>query len=349
METPLRVVHYLNQFFGQVGGEDKADMPLLVKEGPVGPGLAVKAALGTAGEVVATMVCGDNYLSADLEGRAAEVAAVIATFKPDLLLAGPAFGAGRYGMACGAVCRAVRAHLHIPVVTALEENNPAVPLYRSWAHIVPTGPTAASMRKAVADMTKVALRLAAHEELDDGSYFSQGVRQLKRMEYSGAQRAAAMLAARLRGEDMPSEVPLIVFGAAVAAPPLANLKDALIVPITEGGLAPTGNPDRIEASMATKFGVYSLEGVDSLTPEAFQASHGGYDNAMVNADPNRLLPLDALRQLERQGEIGAVAPVFYSTAGNATTVQNASAFGKAIAADIRKRFQAQVGVFLTAT
>ena len=43
---PWRVVHYLNQFFGQIGGEDKADAPLQVKAGPVGPGLAVKEQLG---------------------------------------------------------------------------------------------------------------------------------------------------------------------------------------------------------------------------------------------------------------------------------------------------------------
>jgi len=42
----LKVVHYINQFFGQIGGEDKADTPPLVKEGPVGPGLALQQALG---------------------------------------------------------------------------------------------------------------------------------------------------------------------------------------------------------------------------------------------------------------------------------------------------------------
>ena len=32
----IKVVHYLNQFFGQMGGEDKAGTPPQVKEGPVG-------------------------------------------------------------------------------------------------------------------------------------------------------------------------------------------------------------------------------------------------------------------------------------------------------------------------
>ena len=34
-----RVVHYLNQFFGGMGGEERADTPVTVKEGAVGPGL----------------------------------------------------------------------------------------------------------------------------------------------------------------------------------------------------------------------------------------------------------------------------------------------------------------------
>ena len=29
MADQIRIVHYLNQFFGGVGGEDKADFPLL--------------------------------------------------------------------------------------------------------------------------------------------------------------------------------------------------------------------------------------------------------------------------------------------------------------------------------
>ena len=34
----LKIVHYLNQFFGQIGGEDKADIPPRLKKGTVGPG-----------------------------------------------------------------------------------------------------------------------------------------------------------------------------------------------------------------------------------------------------------------------------------------------------------------------
>ena len=54
MSTKIRVVHYLNQFFAQIGGEDKADVGLAFKDGPAGPGRALQQALGDNGEVVAT-------------------------------------------------------------------------------------------------------------------------------------------------------------------------------------------------------------------------------------------------------------------------------------------------------
>ena len=73
----LRVVHYLNQFFGQVGGEDKAGLKPQVQAGPVGPGLALQQALGDTGEVVATVICGDNYVGDNLEQARAEILELI--------------------------------------------------------------------------------------------------------------------------------------------------------------------------------------------------------------------------------------------------------------------------------
>ena len=38
MGKEIRVVHYINQFFGGLGGEDKADTPPQITEGAAGPG-----------------------------------------------------------------------------------------------------------------------------------------------------------------------------------------------------------------------------------------------------------------------------------------------------------------------
>ena len=61
MEKQIRVVHYLNQFFGQIGGEDKADVGFSVVNGPVGPGVLIQKLLGDKG-----IVAGDRYLRRQL-------------------------------------------------------------------------------------------------------------------------------------------------------------------------------------------------------------------------------------------------------------------------------------------
>ena len=100
MVETLRVVHYLNQFFGGIGAEEHANIPLQVEEGAVGPGRAVQQMLGDRGTVVATFVCGDNYFVEEGEQAAVAARQALEHYAPDLVLAGPAFDAGRYGVAC---------------------------------------------------------------------------------------------------------------------------------------------------------------------------------------------------------------------------------------------------------
>jgi glycine reductase len=346
MGDPLRIVHYLNQFFGQIGGEDKADSGISAVSGPVGPGRVLNAAFDGAGVVVGTVIAGDNFISG--EGRAAEAAKTAAVFAPDLLIAGPAFAAGRYGLACGSVCAAAGERLGIPTLAAMHEDNPGVALYRRKVIIVPTGANAAGMRAAIADIVPVALALAGKEPLPEGKYFTQGIRKLVLRDLRGARRAVDMLTARLSGAANMTELPLPRFEKVEPAPPLEDIASSTIVLVTEGGLTPKGNPDRIEMSMATKFGIYSIAGLERFDAALFEVAHGGYDNSAARRDPNRLLPLDALRALEREGKLH-LGDVIYTTAGNATSVELAAGFGRAMATDIRARFGSRVGALLTAT
>ena len=40
-----KIVYYVNQFYGQIGGEEAADQTPIVKEGSVGPAVAMQEAL----------------------------------------------------------------------------------------------------------------------------------------------------------------------------------------------------------------------------------------------------------------------------------------------------------------
>lgn len=101
----IKVVHYINQFFAQIGGEEMAHIPAERHDGEVkGPGAAFKAAFKDEAEIISTIVCGDSYFNENLEEAKATILAWVKELNPDVFIAGPAFNAGRYGVACGTIC-----------------------------------------------------------------------------------------------------------------------------------------------------------------------------------------------------------------------------------------------------
>ncbi len=349
-DKKYRVVHYLNQFFGQIGGEEKAGIPPMVKEGAIGPGIPLQQALEKEGEIMATVICGDNYFSENIEGAVEKVVEFVSSYKPDVFVAGPAFNAGRYGIACGASCSAVGEKLGIPVVTAMYEENPALGLYRKKVYIIPTTNSVRGMKDAIPNMAGFVRKLGLGQRIglpDEEGYFPRGIRINQFVDRTGAERAVDMLLAKLKGEPFQTEYLMPTFEQVPPSPAIKDLTSTTIALVTSGGIVPLGNPDRIEAASASKFMEYDITGVDNLTPDAYQTCHGGYDPTYANEDPNRVLPLDAMRTLEKDGTIGRLHHLYYVTVGNATSVANAERFGK----DIAERLKAADvdGVILTST
>ena len=158
-----RVIHYINQFFGGIGGEEKADIAPEVRDGIVGPGIALNKALEGKAEIVATIICGDNYAAEHLEELEATVLEWIRSENPDLFIAGPAFAAGRYGTACGHLCNAVATKLKIPVITAMHPVSPGVDIARRNVYIVETKDSARDIGAAAAAMVRIADKLLRGE------------------------------------------------------------------------------------------------------------------------------------------------------------------------------------------
>ena len=345
-----KLIHYINQFFGGIGGEDKADLPPEVREGVVGPGMGLKTALGDEAEIVATVICGDNYCANNLEAVAALLIDVARSHNADGVLAGPAFNAGRYGTACGSVCAAVKKELGIPTVTAMYHENPGVDLYRKNIVIVEAADSARGMGKVLPVMARVMTRLLRGETLGSPAaegLIEQGIRENVFYAEPGAERAVRMLVSKLRGETFATEYKMPVFDRVTPRPAITDMPRATIALVTSGGIVPFGNPDHIAASSAQNFGEYSLSGVTDLVCGTYQTAHGGYDQTYANQDPDRVLPVDALRALEAEGAIGKLHETFYSTVGNGTAVANAKAFGVEIGSRLKA---AHVdGVILTST
>ena len=344
--SSYRIVHYINQFYAGIGGEEKADIPPESREGPVGPGTALSSALKDEAEIVGTIVCGDSYFNENLEEASKTVLEMIKSYMPDMVVVGPAFNAGRYGMACGMVAKLVDENLKIPVVGGMFTENPGVDIYKRHAYFVTTGDSAASMRKAIPDMTAVIKKIIAGEEMTEG-YIKKGLRKNYFAAERGSKRAVDMLLKKIAGEEFVTEYPMPVFDRVAPNKAIKDISKARIALVSSGGPVPKGNPDHIESSSASKYGKYSLKDIDDLNPENGQTAHGGYDPVYANQDLDRVLPVDVIKDMLRKGEIGSLHDYWYATVGNGTSVANAKGFAAGI---VRNLLEDNVNaVILTST
>jgi glycine reductase len=346
----MRIGYYLNQFFGGIGAEEHAGKDLAIRDGAFGPGKLFESLLGAEAQVVLTFVCGDNYAVERLDELAVSVVERIRGEELDLFVAGPCFDAGRYGMAAGALCRAVQSELGIPAVTAMSEENPGVDLHRDALYIIDSGANVAKMRDVVVKMAALGRKLFANEPIGlpaDEGYFRRGWLRDQLVEKRASTRLVDMLVAKITGAPFESEMLPMTFAPVPMPAALQDISKAKVMLVTDGGLVPKGNPDRIEGTAATRWGAYNIACRDDLRAEDYEVSHGGYDTRFVQQDPDRLVPVDVLREMEKHGVIGKLHDEFISTCGRSNPLSNTRRLGREIAEKVKK--EAVDAVILTST
>lgn len=342
-----KVVHYLNQFFGQLGGEAAAAVGFSVKEEAIGPGMALKAQLGEDFEIVATVICGDDYFGDDTEKNAAEGLALVKKYNPDIFFAGPAFAAGRYSVACGAMCKAVQDELGIPTVSSMDDSAPGMDMYRKEVYITKGTNHSRSMVPSITDMVKLAkylledktdkatklISLDHFPDPEEYNYFPRNILRNAFCDKTMAQRAVEKLVKKINGEEFVTEV--VPERLEIIEPPkaIADMKKANIAFVSDGGLVPKGNPDRMATRSNLVWGAYEL---DKLFAD-YEVVHAGYFNDYVLQDPNRLLPKDVMEDLVAAGEVGSLDNIHYAMPACTTVSKRCEEVGEAIAADIVAR------------
>jgi glycine/betaine/sarcosine/D-proline reductase family selenoprotein B len=140
---------------------------------------------------------------------------------------------------------------------------------------------------------------------------------------------------KLRGVPFRTEIPVDKYEAVAPADPIADIRQARIVLVTTGGIVPKGNPDHIKRCSETRWRQYDLMGVDALTPERYECVHGGFFNLPACENPHLVLPLDALRSLEREKAFGKLMDFYCSTVGNDQRLADCKRHGAEIAALLR--------------
>jgi len=350
------VVHILNQFFAGIGGEDKANLPVGVLEGAAGAARGLAAELRERATVVATIYFGDNYFHEHKDDAKEAIVGEVDKIHPDVVVVGPAFNAGRYGVAAAEICQTIAERLGLPCVTGMEPENPGVGFYREYRnekiYLLPTGESAAGMGRALSAMAAFAYRLAAGSVIgpaDREGYLPRGIRRLERGDRSGVERAIDILLAKVAGRPSATELPMEVWDKVAPAAPLKVTAEAKLALISTSGVVPWGNPDRFKTYRNTHWQKYSFAELKSLEPGKWEAVHGGYNVAEMNQNPHYGVPLDALRALEAEGKIGRgkLYPAYYMIPGNQGSPAVMRRVGQEIAADLRK--ECVDGVLLVAT
>jgi len=339
MADTVRVVHYLNQFFGGIGGEEHANVAFQATEGAVGPARALQQALGDQGIVVATFICGDNYFVEETDQVTPAVKEALKKFAPDFVVAGPCFDAGRYGLASAQMC-VLAEEAGIPAVTCMYPENPGYTTFRRNLVCVPSGTQPTEMQSVLSKMASLGLKLARGEKLGPAAregYLPTGIRLPVLREKPAWKRAIEMMEARVAEEPSLSEVLVQQYETVPTPPPIEDLTKITLGLVTSGGLVPRGNPDRQVSGHSEKENRYSIEGVRELSTDDWESVHGGFSTRFINTrNPSYVLPLPVLRDLQDQGELGDIYPYFFSTVGNGTPVTNAKRMGRDIALEFKE-------------
>lgn len=304
----------------------------------MGPGRALQAMLKNEGRVISTLVCGDNFFNERVEAARAAVQAWLREVRPDAVLAGPAFAAGRYGSACAQVCQLAE-EAGIPAVTGLHPENPGVLVYKR-AYVVPTGNSATGMGPALQAMLALTRKRAAGLPLgpaEADGYLPRGIRRPGLRDHIGAERAVEMLVAKLKGRPFRTEIPVEKYDAVPPAPAVPDMRRSRLGLVTTGGVVPKGNPHHIKRCSETRWRLYDLTGLEALTPDKFECVHGGFFNLPACENPNLVLPLDVLRALEREGAFAKLLDFYCATCGNDQRLADCKKNGAEIARTIRKQ------------
>jgi glycine reductase len=228
--------------------------------------------------------------------------------------------------------------------------NPGVEFRRKKVYILPSGDSARAMGETIPRLLQFAVKLAEKGAIgpaDAEGYLPRGLRFNERVDKTAAQRAVDMVLAKLLGEPYKTEIRVEPHEKVAPPPPLGPLGQATLAVVTEMGFCPHGNPDRIASARATVWGRYSIKGMECAKSDDFMYIHGGYNTKDVDKDPNRGVPVDVLREMEREGKIAKLVDEVFSTCGNGGSLNEMKRMGHEIAQELKKH--GVTGVVLPAT
>lgn len=135
----IRIVQFLNQVQAGLGGDERMDIKPQAQNGAVGMGMLLKTlSMKNGGDIVGTVVCGDNYFLQNKEKAIEDITDMIKKFNADVVICGPALNYKRYGECCGYLTLSIRDKLNIPAFAAMAKDSTGTELFRNKLYIIET-------------------------------------------------------------------------------------------------------------------------------------------------------------------------------------------------------------------
>jgi glycine reductase len=339
--TAIRALYYVNQFFAGIGGEDKADTALGFSGEPLGPAKRFQELSQGAIQIVRTAYCGDNYFADNEASVLAAVSKMVREDEISFVIAGPAFGSGRYGFACIELCHSLTSSMNVPCVSGMHIENPGVELYQQYKDkkifVVPTSDGALGMGAALEKMARLSVRVAEGKVIGSAEaegYIPRGFRLGTLADKTGVERALDMLLDKVADRSFSTEIPIETVDEIPVAPPIADLQKAHLALLSTAGVVAPGNPDGFKTNGNTQWKKYSIEQLDSMSDAPWDVWHGGYNTVFMHENPNYGVPLDGVRDRQKEGVVGKLNPFFYSIPGSFGQISVMQKIGKEILADM---------------
>jgi glycine reductase complex component B subunit gamma len=340
--SQLRVMHFMNQFFAGIGGEDKADTPVGSFERPVGPGKRLQELFGKSAEIVVTAYGGDDYFAGHSQEAIDFIKKIVQDYKVSVMVAGPAFSSGRYGFSCAQICHAMNNLPGLVCVTGMHPENPGLETYRQYkddnVYAIPTATSAAGMGEALSKMAQFVLKITGNSEIGPSAqegYIPSGLRKDLWVTKDGAERAVDMILDKIAGKPFLTEIPGERLETVPVAPAIVDLAKARIALATSSGVILKGNPDNFKAHKNVQWRKYSIKNIDTMKNTDWDVLHSGFNNIFMQENPNFGIPLDVSRLMEREGVFANLYPFFYTTSGCNASVPVMQRLGKEMVSDMK--------------
>jgi len=204
--------------------------------------------------------------------------------------------------------------------------------------------------------TTLSSQLGATSQLGSGFYTCKASptdpdvdQKAVKMEKNAANRLYDMVMTKIAGKPVQSEILVLQYPALKTAPALKDPSKAVIALVGSGGLARNDDTVAFQSQQADRFAAYSIKGMDSfpLPNKDWRILHGGYDAQFAAEDPNRIFPLDAARQLVKEGKIGTLDETMYTFSGLANLWAGMKKIGQGLIP--RLKADGVQGVIITST